>query len=80
MSKITKLRLCGKTSDLCCVGFIDEDGKTVHDHHGPIPDFFPGDHYGDYIEFDIDPKTGMITNWGRVSQAVMKAFIKKEKD
>ena len=79
MKKITKLQVCGKTSDRCGVMFYAEDGSVIYDYCDEVPSFFPGDHYGDYIEVDIDPRTGMILNWGKVSQKVMQAFINKAK-
>jgi len=62
--KISKLRLSAKCSDMCNVELVHEDG-SVTEGDGYVPDFFPGDHYGDYIILDIDPNTGIITNWDR---------------
>jgi len=28
-----------------------------------VPGFFPNEHYGDYVELDIDVATGRIINW-----------------
>lgn len=28
-----------------------------------VPDFFPGEHYGDYLILNIDLETGQIKNW-----------------
>lgn len=28
-----------------------------------VPSFFPGDHHGDYIDFQINLETGQILNW-----------------
>lgn len=36
------------------------DGRS---YEGYVPEFFPGEHYGDYVQFDIDLKTGQILNW-----------------
>lgn len=31
--------------------------------HRYVPDFMPGEHYGDYVFLNIDLDTGRITNW-----------------
>jgi hypothetical protein len=70
------LKVCGKTSDLCCVPLV-VDGVEVANHDGYVPDFFPGDHYGDYLMFDIDLDTGMILNWKKPTAEQVDEFIKQ---
>ena len=41
-----------KTADRCLVKFEEADGTMQH-YEGYVPDFFPGEHYGDYIEIII---------------------------
>lgn len=65
---ITTIRICGKTSDLCHTTLIDEKGKVVAEKESYVPNFMPGQHYGDYIELDIDVETGVIKNWKKPSQ------------
>jgi len=57
------LNLSAKCSDLCCIDVYDDDGKTLYTHDGYVPDFMPGQHFGDYIELQIDVETGLILNW-----------------
>lgn len=65
------LRICGKTSDLFSSTLI-EDGKVTNEYSGYVPTFFPEEHYGDYIELDIDIDTGKITNWKKPTKVELK--------
>jgi hypothetical protein len=57
------IKICAKCSDLFTAN-LTEDGKQVgEDYNGYVPDFFPGEHYGDYVILDIDINTGKIRNW-----------------
>ena len=46
---------------------LHEDGKQIGEYNGYVPDFMPGEHYGDYVELTIDVTTGQILNWKRPS-------------
>ena len=48
------------------------DGKEVADYSGYVPEFFPEDHYGDYVELEIDIDTGQILNWKKPTQKELK--------
>ena len=66
MSKIKTIKVVGKTSDLCTVSIMDVDGKDlVEEKSDYVPKFLDtdGDGYGDYIQIEIDFKTGKILNW-----------------
>ena len=53
-----------KVSDRFGYQLKDAEGAVVHDQgDGYVPDFMPGQHYGDYVILDIDIDTGMVTNW-----------------
>lgn len=67
-----KLSINAKCSDLCYTT-IENNGTTIYEHDGYVPDFMPDEHYGDYIMLDIDPDTGQILNWNK---SAFKAFIK----
>jgi len=69
---IKTLKVCGKTSDRCSINFLDENGKSVGERDGYVPNFFPEQHYGDYIELDIDVATGQILNWKKPTQKELK--------
>lgn len=70
--KITTISICGKTSDACNIIYKDADGEYVGSRDGYVPDFMPGEHYGDYIELLIDVETGQILNWKKPTQKVLK--------
>ena len=71
------MRINAKCSDLFSAMFDDETGNTVADYNGYVPEFMPGQHWGDYVEIDIDLKTGKILNWAPPSlEAVNKALEK----
>jgi len=55
-------------------------GETVvgigYVYNGYVPDWFPNttvEHYGDYVELDIDVDTGKIVNWKKPTEAQLKA-------
>jgi len=72
---IKTIKLCGKTSDLCHITFLDEKNVKVGERDNYVPDYFPEEHYADYIEFDIDVKTGQILNWKAPTQKQLKDSI-----
>ena len=58
MSKPTTISITAKCSDAFSARL--DDGR---EYDGYVPDFFPGEHYGDYVELTIELATGRITNW-----------------
>ena len=64
MAKATTIEISGKTSDLFTMELSDSEGRILGEY-GPnyVPDFFPGEHYGDYIKLKIELATGKILNW-----------------
>jgi hypothetical protein len=79
MKKPAILRIVAKCSDRCCAFLETKDGEILKEHDGYVPEMMPGEHYGDYIEIDIDIETGMILNWKKPSQAALNRFIKTGK-
>ena len=69
------LKTCIKCSDMF-QATLTVDGKQKANYSGYVPDFFPEDHYGDYVELEIDIDTGMILNWKRPTQAELKQLDK----
>ena len=61
--EIKTISISAKCSDLFSACLLDDEGKVVKEYEGYVPDFFPEEHYGDYVQLDIDIKTGTITNW-----------------
>lgn len=72
----TVLSVVAKCSDMFNATLIDGDGKVLKEHDGYVPSFMPGEHYGDYVEIDIDIATGQILNWKKPSQTAINKFIK----
>lgn len=74
---IQTLHVTGKTSDLCAIQAYGPDGEFIDGYEGYVPKFFPGEHYGDYLELHIDVQTGQILNWPKdLSQDVMRRDLK----
>ena len=71
------LNVCAKCNDLFAATLI-KNGETVKEYDGYVPDFMPGQHYGDYVELDIDMQTGQILNWKTPSEETIKKFIAKD--
>ena len=67
------LSICVKCSDRFAARLI-EDGKETADYDGYVPAFMPEEHYGDYVELDIDIDTGMITNWKKPTKAELETL------
>ena len=38
-------------------------------YSGYVPDWMPGQHYGDYVTLEIDTDTGKILNWKKPTKA-----------
>lgn len=57
------LQVSAKCSDLLSANLRDEKGNEIAIYDGYVPNFFPGQHYGDYVMLDIDLATGRILNW-----------------
>jgi hypothetical protein len=61
MARIVKFS--AKCSDLFCAELIIDGIQIGSDYSGYVPDFFPGQHYGDYVLLEVDVDTGKIVNW-----------------
>lgn len=62
------IKFCAKCSDMFSATIHDKDGKKLFEYDGYVPDFFPDEHYGDYVILDIDLETGKILNWKKPTQ------------
>ena len=67
--KAKVIRINAKCSDMFSASIVDETGKTLKEYDGYVPRFFPGEHFGDYIELDIELETGRILNWKKPTQS-----------
>jgi hypothetical protein len=71
------ISISAKCSDLFDATFLDAQGHELGSYSGYVPEFFPEDHYGDYVILDIDVATGKITNWKKPSEAAMKKCMEE---
>ena len=72
MKECKTIKLNAKCSDMCWYELEDADGNQLADHDGYVPSWMPGQHFGDYIELEIDRETGMIKNWKRPTDKALK--------
>lgn len=73
-----KLNINLKVSDMFGCTIQDDQGNyLVEDYCDYVPDFMPEQHFGDYVELEIDTKTGQITNW-TATESQIKAFVKSQ--
>lgn len=78
---VKTLRIHCKVSDRFSYSLNDAEGEEIHcQDDGYVPNFMPGNHYGDYIILDIDLDTGVVTNWKKPTAAQIEAAIKPEDD
>ena len=70
------INFSAKCSDLFSAQ-LREGSDFLGGYDGYVPDFFPGQHYGDYVQMDIDIATGKILNW-KVPTNKDLAIFKKE--
>ena len=62
---MTTIKVCAKCSDMFSASLL-ENNKTIGQMDGYVPAWFPNpnvQHYGDYVELDIDIDSGKILNW-----------------
>lgn len=53
---------------------LRKDGKQIGEYDGYVPDFMPGQHYGDYVQLEIDTDTGLIVNWKKPTKEQLAIF------
>jgi hypothetical protein len=69
------IEMTAKCSDMFSA-LCYESGNKVGEYDGYVPDFFPGEHYGDYVILYIDADTGTIINWRKPTKAEWEKFCK----
>jgi len=75
------VRILCKVSDRFTYAIEDEQGETIHyQDDGYVPDFMPGQHYGDYIILDIDIDTGIVKNWKKLTPSDIEMVLKADAD
>ena len=69
------IQFSAKCSDLFSAT-LQVDSGFVGEYNGYVPDFFPGEHYGDYVQMKVDIDTGQILNWRKPTAKELKIFKK----
>ena len=70
------LKMSAKCSDLF-QATLEENGKEIVTYSGYVPDFMPNEHWGDYVQLDIDIDTGKILNWKKPTDKELKDQLNK---
>lgn len=73
------VKINAKCSDLCYYEILNDNGTVIHENDGYVPDFMPGQHFGDYVMLDIDVKTGKILNWTATKTMIMSEINESKK-
>jgi hypothetical protein len=72
------ISISAKCSDLFSATLTETGALNEHvsnkEYSGYVPDFFPGQHYGDYVQLDIEIETGRILNWKKPTKAQLAVF------
>ena len=68
------LKIVAKVRDAFSFTVINKDWEELISDDGYVPDFMPGNHYGDYVILDIDVETGKVLNWqpSNVTEGIYK--------
>ena len=70
------LSITAKCSDMFSASLTDDKTGTTY-YDGYVPYFFPGNHYGDYVQLKIDIDTGTILNWKKPTIKDLSIFKKE---
>ena len=78
---VKTLKIHLKVRDRFTASLESSTGTEIFDQDdGYVPNFMPGDHYGDYVILDIDIDTGQITNWKKPSAEDIQEWIAGEEE
>ena len=78
---VKTLKVHCKVSDRFCAALVTAAGTEIFQQDdGYVPDFMPGQHYGDYVILDIDIDTGAITNWKPPTKEQIERWIEPSSD
>jgi len=72
MSKVISVFVTAKCSDMCHISFFDEKEQRIGERDDYVPKWMPEEHYGDYVELEIEVATGKILNWKVPTQKELK--------
>ncbi len=68
------ISISDKCSDCFNATLVNDNGQVEGDYNGYVPKFFPGRHYGDYVQLKIDLATGQILNWKKPTTDDLEIF------
>lgn len=73
------VNITAKCSDMFGANLYDEQGNQIgEDYSGYVPKWFNQGGYGDYVELEIDIKTGQIVGWVQPNETQLaETFIKE---
>jgi hypothetical protein len=77
---VTELHLHIKVRDGFVAGLKGAQGEEVGSYEGYVPDFFPGQHYGDYLILNIDLESGQIKNWQKPAASDIEKMLAQRDD
>jgi len=73
---VKRIKTCIKVCDRFTAEVLHVVGNTIRSIEDEyVPDCFPGKHYGDYLELDIDIETGQILNWIKPTQEQISQLL-----
>lgn len=73
---VKRIKTCIKVCDRFTAEVIGSGGETIRSIESEyVPDCFPGQHYGDYLELDIDIETGQILNWKAPIESELEQLV-----
>ena len=72
-----EIKINAKCADLFAATLHDKGRQIGEEYSGYVPEFFPGQHWGDYVELVIDVETGQILNWTKPSKEDLEIFHPK---
>jgi len=73
--KLKSISVHAKIRDAGSYILRDTNENIIKEHDGYVPGFFPGEHYGDYLDLVIDIETGTILNWKKIHPETIQEFI-----
>lgn len=66
--KAKTLVISAKCCNSFCATLINDEPSLIGFYEGDVPDFMPGEHFGDYVQLEIDIETGVIKNWKKPTE------------
>lgn len=78
---VKRIKTCIKICDRFTAELIGANGETIRSIEDEyVPDCFPGQHYGDYLELDIDIETGQILNWKPPIESELEQLVNGDEE